>query len=374
MPAIALTDNGNMYATIEFYKACQKKEVKPILGVDMYVAARTRQDKQGGIDNRRTRLVLLAKNNTGYRNLVELVTKAALEGFYYKPRIDKELIEKYHEGLVAIIPSFSSEVTNALKVNDLEKAKAILDWYKKVYGADDTYLEITHHPEIENHEQTTDKIIKLARETNTQLVAAHDVYYMNPEDSYAREILMKVMSSGEVGASAESDESDFSFISPERANELFANEPDALDNTQKIADKCNVTLDLGKWTFPKFEIASGRTADEELRVIAYEGIEKRGMERSEVLLTRLEYELKVIKDKGYSPYFLVVGDLLKFAHENGILTNIRGSVGGSLVTYLIEITNVDPLSLKLPFERFLNPERPSAPDIDMDYADNAVTM
>ena len=370
MPAIALTDNGNMYATIEFYKACQKKEVKPILGVDMYVAARTRQDKQGGIDNRRTRLVLLAKNNTGYRNLVELVTKAALEGFYYKPRIDKELIEKYHEGLVAIIPSFSSEVTNALKVNDLEKAKAILDWYKKVYGADDTYLEITHHPEIENHEQTTDKIIKLARETNTQLVAAHDVYYMNPEDSYAREILMKVMSSGEVGASAESDESDFSFISPERANELFANEPDALDNTQKIADKCNVTLDLGKWTFPKFEIASGRTADEELRVIAYEGIEKRGMERSEVLLTRLEYELKVIKDKGYSPYFLVVGDLLKFAHENGILTNIRGSVGGSLVTYLIEITNVDPLSLKLPFERFLNPERPSAPDIDMDYADN----
>ncbi|MEI8339850.1 MAG: DNA polymerase III subunit alpha, partial [bacterium] len=370
MPALALTDNGNMYGTIEFYKDCKKKELKPIIGMDMYVAARSRNDKQSGIDNRRTRWVLLAKDNTGYHNLVILTTLAHTEGFYYKPRIDKELIEKYHEGLIAIAPSFSSDITWALKVGDLPKAKELIAWYKGVYGADNFYLEVTHHPEIENHEDMTEKIIKLARDTDTQIVAAHDVYYMNPEDRTARDTLMLVNTNGDLSDKHDDDESDFSFISPEKANELFADTPDALDNTQKIADACNVTLDLGKWTFPNFTIASGRNADDELRHISYEGIEKRGLERTEELLTRLEYELKVIKDKGYSPYFLVVGDLLNFAHDNGILTNIRGSVGGSLVTYLIEITNVNPLEYKLPFERFLNPERPSAPDIDMDYADN----
>jgi DNA polymerase-3 subunit alpha len=370
MPALALTDNGNMYGTIEFYKDCKKKELKPIIGIDMYVAVRSRNDKQGGIDNRRTRLVLLAKDNTGYHNLIVLTTLAHTEGFYYKPRIDKELIEKYHDGLIAIAPSFSSDITGALKVNDFAKAKDLITWYKGIYGADNFYLEVTHHPEIENHEGLTEKIIKIARETDTQIVAAHDVYYMNPEDRTARDTLMLVNTNGDLSDRHDDDESDFSFISPERANELFADTPDALDNTQKIADACNVTLDLGKWTFPNFIIESGRNADDELRVISYEGIEKRGLERTEELLTRLEYELKVIKDKGYSPYFLVVGDLLKFAHENGILTNIRGSVGGSLVTFLVEITNVNPLEYKLPFERFLNPERPSAPDIDMDYADN----
>jgi DNA polymerase-3 subunit alpha len=370
MTAVALTDNSNMYGTIEFYKGCQKKEIKPIIGADMYVSGRTRHDKQGGVDNRRTRLILLAENNEGYHNLVVLVSLAHLEGFYYKPRIDKELIEKYHAGLIAISPSFSGEITNALKINDWDKAKSLVDWYKKIYGENNFFLEITHHPEIDNHESNTEKIIKLGRETNTQLVAAHDVYYLKPEDRTAREILTKINTNAEYGDRSEDDESDFSFISTERANELFKNEPDALENTTKIADRCNVTLTLGTWTFPDFKIDSGRTADEELRVLAYEGIAKRGMKETPELLARLEYELKVIKDKGYSPYFLVVGDLLRFAHENSILTNIRGSVGGSLVTYLIEITNVDPLELKLPFERFLNPERPSAPDIDMDYADN----
>ncbi|MFZ2039033.1 MAG: DNA polymerase III subunit alpha [Minisyncoccia bacterium] len=370
MPALALTDNANLYGAIEFYKDCKKKELKPILGADLYMAARTRNDKQGGIDNRRTRLIVLAKDLTGYHNLVKLVTLANLEGFYYKPRVDKELLEKYHEGLICICPSFSGDVANSLKLNDFEKAQAQIDYYKKVFGAENFYLEITHHPEIDNHEENINKIIRLAHDTKTQLVAAHDVYYINPDDREARNTLMRVNTNSDFGDRANDDDSDFSFISQEQANELFKDTPEALDNTLKIADQCNVELNLGSWVFPKFEIASGLPADDELKKIAYAGIKKRGLTETKEVIDRLEYELKVIRDKGYAPYFLVVADLLRFAHENHILTNIRGSVAGSLTTYLSEITNVNPLEFKLPFERFLNPERPSAPDIDMDYADN----
>ncbi len=371
MTALALTDNANLYGAIEFYKACKKAEIKPIIGADMYVAARTRNDKQGGVDNRRSRLVLLVKDLAGYHNLIKLVTLANLEGFYYKPRIDKELIEKYHEGLICISPSFSGATTQALKNGNIEEAKNLVTWYKQIYGADNFYLELTHHPEIEGHEETMKKIVALAKETNTPLVAAHDTYYINQEDKKARDTLLLVNTSGDFSdRNSDSSEENFSFISPERAEELFADTPEALSNTLKIADACNLELKLGTWVFPDFKVESGLTPDEELKRLAYEGFKVRDLEQTKEYLDRLEYELKVIKDKGYAPYFLVVADLLRFAHANKILTNIRGSVAGSLTTYLTKITNVNPIEYKLPFERFLNPERPSAPDIDMDYADN----
>ncbi len=373
MTSVALTDAGNMYGAIEFYQVCKKNEIKPILGVDFYVAARTRNDKQGGIDNRRTRLVLLAKNEIGYKNLVKIVTASYFEGFYYKPRIDRELIEKYSEGLICIMPHFSGETSNALKNEDYEKAKNIIDWYKKVYGEDNFFLEITHHPEIEGQIELKEKIIKIARETNTQLVAAHDVYYLKPEDKAARDTLVMVNSHSDFSDREQKETSDdFSLISEEKALEYFKDTPDAIENTVKIADACNVEIVLGQaaWKFPNYIVESGLSNDEELKRIAYLGIDKRGLPHSEEVIKRLDYELEVIKNKGYSKYFLVVADLLRFSKENGIYTNIRGSVAGSLVTYLTGITKVDPLAYKLPFERFLNPERPSAPDIDMDYADN----
>ncbi len=369
MPALALTDNANLYGAIEFIKACKKNEIKAILGTDAYVAVRTRNDKQGGIDNRRSRLVLLAKDYVGYQSLIELVTKANMEGFYYKPRIDKELIEKYNEGLVCISPSFSGAISLALKNRDEAKAKELVAWYKEVYGFENFFLEITHHPEIDGHMNLMADIKKLAKETNTPLVAAHDVYYLAPEDKVARDTLMMVQSSGDLSDRSD-DGGDFSFISPTQAEEYFKDTPEAVENTIKIADMCNLTIELGKWVFPNYIVESGLSYDEELRKIAYEGIEKRGMQPTEEVTKRLDYELQVIKDKGYAQYFLVVSDLLRYAHENGILTNIRGSVAGSLTTYVTRITNVDPLEYKLPFERFLNPQRPSAPDIDMDYADN----
>lgn len=368
MPAIALTDNGNMYGAIEFYKECKKRDIKPIIGVDFYVAVRTRHDKEHGVDNRRHRLVLLAKNNAGYQNLIKLVTDSNLEGFYYKPRIDDELMKKYADGLFAIIPSFSGETTQALRSFDGEKAESILSKYTSIYGKENVFLEITHHSDIENHEALMESIVALSKKTGVALVAAHDVYYLSPEDKRAREVIQSIQNSGDI--SREEDVGDFSFIDQATAEDFFKDTPEAIENCAKIADQCNVELQLGTWTFPNLILESGKSYEEELREITYKGIEKHGLTRTDEIVSRIEYELEIIKIKGFAPYFLVVADLLRHAHENGILTTIRGSVAGSLVTYLAGITNINPLEYKLPFERFLNPERPGAPDIDMDYADN----
>jgi DNA polymerase-3 subunit alpha len=373
MPSLALTDAGSMYGAIEFYKTCVKEEIKPIIGVDFYVSARTRLDKQGGIDNRRSRLVLLAKNDVGYKNIIKLVTDSYIEGFYYKPRLDHELMEKYSDGLVCIIPHFSGETSFALKNADTEKAENLLSWYKKTYGNENVFLEITHHPEIDGQIELKEKIIKLGKDTETQLVAAHDVYYLSPEDKKARDTLVQVNSHSDFSDREQREGSDdFSFISSEKAEDYFKDTPEALENTLKIAEMCNLEITLGKdaWKFPNFIVESGLSHDEELKRITYLGIEKRNIEKTDDAVVRIEYELEIIKNKGYAQYFLVVADLLKFASENNIYTNIRGSVAGSIVTYLTGITKVNPLEYKLPFERFLNPERPSAPDIDMDFADN----
>ncbi|PIT91382.1 DNA polymerase III subunit alpha [Candidatus Kaiserbacteria bacterium CG10_big_fil_rev_8_21_14_0_10_49_17] len=367
MPALALTDNGNLYGAIEFYQKCQKAGIKPIIGIDAYVAPRTRFDKENRIDNRWSRLVLLAENGAGYKNLIKLVTDSHLEGFYYKPRVDRELLEKYKDGLIAILPSFASEISRALKDSEQERAQEALAWYQKNYGKENLFAEITHHPEVDGHEELMQKIRALYEENGIPLVAAHDTYYLKPEDRLARETMVRIQSNA--GTPTDRNE-DFSFITQKEACKRFKGDEKLLARTLEIAERCNVEIEM-KWQFPNYIIESRRTPDEELRHHACEGVTRRSLSLADpVIKERLEYELEVIKQKGYATYFLVVGDLLREAHERGILTTIRGSVAGSLTTYVLGITNVNPIEYKLPFERFLNPERPSAPDIDMDFADN----
>ncbi|MEO8637990.1 MAG: DNA polymerase III subunit alpha [Candidatus Taylorbacteria bacterium] len=370
--ALALTDNGNLHGAIEFYKECKKAGIKPILGIDAYKALRSRGDKQAGIDNARSRLILLAKGTEGYMNLIKLVTASYLEGFYYKPRIDNELLEKWGSDLVCISPAWSGEISGLLKNKNYEGAEEKISFYKKLFGKENFFLEITHHPEIAGHMELMKEIGVLARKTDTPLVASQDVFYLHPEDKKAWRTLMSVQNGGDMGEKREFGGSDenFSFISGKEMEKNFKDSPDALLNIEKVSALCNLKLPLGKWLFPSYIPKSGLSTDEELRRIVYLGIKNRGLPESKEVLDRIEYELGIILQKGYAPYFLVVGDLLRFAHEQKILTTIRGSVAGSIVTYLAYITNVNPLEYKLPFERFLNPERPSAPDIDMDFADN----
>jgi DNA polymerase-3 subunit alpha len=371
--ALAITDAGALYGAIDFYKACTNEGIKPIIGLDAFLAPRTRFDKEVNIDKPRSRLVLLAKTFHGYQNLIKLVTDSNVEGFYYRPRIDEELLTKYKNDLICIIPSFAGEVAQAFKDHNPDKAAERLDWYKRQFG-DDCYLEISHHPEIFGHEENQIRIKKLAKDTNTQLVAAHDVYYLKPEDRLARETMIKIQNGGVVDTTADHDTAEnFSFVTQTQMKEWFADIPEAISNTVKIANECNVTIVLGQeaWRFPNYIIESGRTSDDELNHRAWEGVTWRGLDpEDEEVKNRLTFELDVIKMKGYATYFLAVGDLLREARERNIYTTIRGSVAGSLTTYVLGITNVNPLEYKLPFERFLNPERPSAPDIDMDYADN----
>ena len=363
MDALALTDSGNLYGAIEFYKKCKDNDIKPIIGVDFYVALRSRHDKEARVDNERSRLILLAENETGYKNLLKLVTDAYLEGFYYKPRIDKELIEKYKDGLIAILPM-------SAKINIEEQS----NYYKKIFGQDRFYLEITHHPEIRGHVDEEKRRIDFARKENFSIIAAHDVYYLEPDDKPALDTVLSIQGhltgQKENNVFGEEDNENLSFISPEEMQKNFKDTPDALKNVRKVVDMCNLNLELGHWVFPEIKIDSQSNPDEVLKEIVYKGLEKRELKKTPEEIGRIEYELKIIKDKKYAKYFLVVSDLLKYAHENGILTNVRGSVAGSMVTYLAGITNINPLEYNLPFERFLNPDRPSPPDIDMDFADN----
>ncbi len=371
--ALALTDNGNLYGAIEFYKECKEQGLKPIIGVDFYVAPRTRHDKEHRVDDRHSRLVLLAATTAGYKNLLQLVSKSYLEGFYYRPRIDHELIEQYRDGLIAILPSFSGEHARALNDGNEERAKETLAWYKKTFSdppAGGCYVEITHHPEVDGHEAKQKKILELARGEHIEPVAAHDIYYMDAKDAAARELVQKIRTGGTLDRETAESGPDFSFISAARAVELFEGTPEALTNTERIAAQCDLKLPLGKAIFPQFPIPAGSSDNAELRALVEAGIEERGRTPTSDMRTRIDYELGIIEQKGYASYFLIVADLLRYARSRGIFTNTRGSAAGSLVSYLCGITAVDPIEFNMPFERFLNPERPSAPDIDMDIADN----
>ncbi len=296
MSSLALTDNANLYGAIEFYQAAKKAGVKPIIGIDAYVAYRSRLDKVSGVDKERYRLVLLAKNDVGYKNLIKLVTYAHVEGFYYKPRIDKELLEKYHEGLIAIAPSFSSDISQSLKMDRMDQAKERLEWYKNVFNAEKSntqnntedsrqeetnfYLELTHHLEIVGHEEKMQKLLAFARETDTPIVAAHDVYYISPEDRPARETLMAVQSSTDISDKLDATTDDFSFISGKIAEKLFKDTLDALENCEKIAERCNLEISIGKWFLPNYIVESGLSYDDELRRMTEAGFEKRKLDRN----------------------------------------------------------------------------------------------
>lgn len=367
MDALGLTDTGNMHGAIEFYKAATAAGIKPILGVDAYLAPRSRHERDRDLDAKRSRIVLLAENNVGYQNLLALVTKSWTEGFFERPRIDKELLRAHNRGAIAILPSFAGDVSQHLRAGDKDGAAAALAEFKEIFGVDNVFLELTHHPRVEGHERLMKEVVALARTSDTPLVAQHDVYYLEPSDREATEIMRRI---GQGGRGRNEDE-DFSFISDAMARKLFKDTPDAVENSGKIADRCAVSFELGKWTFPVVPVSAGFTDhNEELRAKAYAGIKERGMEAVKAVTDRIDYELQIIIGKGFAVYYLIVADLLAFARRSGILTTTRGSAAGSLVAYLTGITNVNPLFYKLPFERFLNPERPKAPDIDMDLADN----
>lgn len=371
MPALGLTDHGTMYGAIDFYKACVKAGIKPIIGVEAYIATRSRFDKEPGLDSKRYHLTLLAKDLTGYRNLLKLVTAAHLDGYYYKPRMDKELLRAHSEGLICLSGCMGGELSKALWARNFEQAKLIIREHQEIFGVDNYYLEIMHHPKLERQLELKAETIKLARELNIPLVATYDSHYLNSDDAEAHDTLVAIQTqSFDETKRFSNKEEDFSFISPEQAKKYFADTPDAIENTLKIAERCNLELTIGKFVFPNFPLPPGETADSLLSKLAHEGLIKRGLNESEEARKRLAYELDIIKMKGYATYFLAVEDLIRRARELDIYYAIRGSVAGSLTTYALDITKIDPLVYKIPFERFLNPERPSAPDIDMDFADN----
>ena len=371
MTAIALTDHGVMYGAIDFYTTCVKNGIKPIIGCEVYVANRTRFQKEPNIDNKRYHLTLLAKNNTGYQNLIKLTTAAHLEGYYYKPRVDKDLLREHAEGLICLSGCPGSELGRAIQSGNKEKAEKIILEYQAIFGPENYYLEIMHHPDVEFFQEWKNTILEFSRKLNIPLVATQDSHYLRPEDAFAHKTLVAISTQTDVTDTAIfSGNGEYHFISTEEAVEKFRDIPEAVANTEKIAEQCNVELTLGKFIFPDFPLEPGKTADDMLRELAYQGIKTRGLVGRQDVIDRLEYELGIIKFKDYAPYFLVVEDLIRFATENNIYTNIRGSVAGSMATYLLGITKLNPLDYNIPFERFLNPDRPSAPDIDMDFADN----
>jgi len=300
------------------------------------------------------------------------VTISNLEGYYYKPRIDKEILRLYSEGIIALSGCLGGELAQSLMNKDEEKAEKIIKEHQEIFGKENYFLEIQRHPKSPNDEEVHGKIIALGKKFNIPLVGTIDSHYPCYDDRKAHETLLAIQTNSDIKDENKFSfgEDDYFFVNTEQAKELFKETPEAVTNTMKIAEMCNVELDLGRWVFPDFKIPDGKTADEKLRELAYAGFERLNLKETPEIKERVEYELKVIRDKGYSPYFLVVGDLLSYAKENGILSAIRGSVAGSMVTYLLGITNINPIEYKLPFERFLNPFRPSPPDIDMDYADN----
>lgn len=366
MTALSLTDHGSMYGAIEFYKACKAADIKPIIGVEAYVAERSRFDKEPGIDDKRYHLTLLSRNNSGYKNLLKLVSKAALEGFYYKPRIDDELLREHADGLICLTGCPSGKFTQLLRQGSKEGARKLLQFYIEVFGKEYVFVEVMKHDEVEWYGALLPDIVSLAKEFELPLVATWDSHYISKDDKEAHNTLLHINTNNKNFTL----DGDYSFISPEIAKEIYKDIPEAVSNTQKVADLVDIELELGTWTFPRFELPDNKPADTVLRELAYAGFEARNIPKTDEYVSRLEYELEIIKNKGFSIYLLIVADLLRFARENDIFSTIRGSVAGSLTTYLTGITRVNPIEYKLPFERFLNPERPSAPDIDMDYADN----
>ncbi len=373
MDAIALTDHGNMYGAIEFYQAAQKEGIKPILGMEAYIAPGSMKERKAINESVYHHLVLLAKSHEGYKNLMKLSSLGFLEGYYYKPRIDKEALREYGKDIIATSGCLGGEIQRALaKSNDLEEAKKIAYEYLSIFGEGNFFLELQDHLEHKEIAAVNEKLLALSKETSIPLVVTRDSHYIDHSDQEAHEVLLCVAT----GKTMEDEnrfsmaEVDASLNGPQDIAQRFSHVPEALENTVKIAQQCNVEIDLDTWYFPPVEKAQGKEHIDMLRDNAYQGCEELLGEVSDEYRKRIEYELGIIEQKGYAEYFLAVADYAAWSHEQGIVVTTRGSAAGSFVSYCTGIVSVNPLTYQLPFERFLNPFRPSAPDIDFDVQDD----
>lgn len=368
--AVAITDHGAMYGVIDFYDAAKKYGVKPIIGCEVYVAARTRFDREAKVDSEHNHLVLLCENNKGYKNLMQLVSRSFTEGFYGRPRVDKELLKKYSGGLIALSACLAGEVPRALTSGDYERAKNTAVEFSEIFGKDNYFLELQNHG-IKEQQTVNDGLRRISRETGIKLVATNDVHYINADDSRVQKILICIQTNKTINEAGGLEfASDEFYLKSE--NEMLAALPqdaEAIENTAKIADRCNVTIEFGDIKLPSFTIDGESDNFEYLRRMAYDGLyEKYGKTPDDILKERLDYELGVVNSMGYTNYYLIVWDFVHYAKRNGISVGPgRGSGAGSLIAYCIGITGIDPIKYGLLFERFLNPERVSMPDFDIDF-------
>ncbi len=383
--AVALSDKGYTYGLIQFYKACKSHKIKPILGLETYIAARTRHDKDSSSDTRRYPLVLLAETDEGYENLLKLATKAALEGMYYKPRVDKELLQMHGKGLIALSGPISGAIPQAALAEDRERVKALVDEYRSYFGHDNLYFELMDFPNVPGQAEVNQQLIALGKEFGVPLVATNNSHYCRLEDAEAHDVLLCIQKNANVNDASRFSmrDSDFSMPTSEEMMAKFAHVPEAIANTRVIADRCTINIKFGSYKIPKFPITTGETEEELLRTKCEEGLRVRyphaqsrtaphnGEQFSpKQIWDRLDYELETINTMGFSGYFLIVADFIGEAKRRGITVGPgRGSAAGSIVSYVLDITTLDPLEHGLLFERFLNPERISMPDIDVDFAD-----
>lgn len=392
MESLAITDHGSMYGAIEFYKACQDAGIKPIIGCEMYVAPRSHLSKEGKVDTEPYHLTVLAKNYQGYLNLMKLVSISYLEGFYYKPRVDKELLKQYHEGLIALSACPAGEFIRALKTNDYSGGERVALEYLDIFGEGNYYIELQNHyykqlvakgglepsvrADLENmaniQEMTWSAAKEVSQKTGIPLVATNDLHYVKKDDADAQDCLICLQTGKnltDLNRLRMVDTPDLYLKSADEMYDAFKEIPEAVENSVRIADKVDLEIPLNNARFPIFEVPSGKDPMEYLKELTYERAAAK-MEMTEEYKERLDYELSVIEKKKYGTYFLVVQDFMNWAHTEGIITNTRGSAAGSLVLFALGVTSIDPISYGLPFERFLNPFRPSLPDIDADMADD----
>jgi DNA polymerase-3 subunit alpha len=373
MPAMAITDHGALYGVIDFFNEAKKQGIKPLIGMEGYLAKRGMQQRHPEEDKRSSHLLLLAENQTGYQNLLKIASAAQLEGFYYKPRIDHEFLAAHAEGLIATSGCLSAEIPRALMRGNEEEAVKKLDWYYEVFGRDNFFLELQHH-EIDELHEVNKSLKNLGKRYNSRFVATNDVHYVNQSDARLQDIMLCVQTGSLFNDPKRMRMTGDSFYlrSPQEMEQLFGEVPEALSNTVHIAERCQVDLSPDGYRLPEFEVPDGYTPKSYLRELCLAGMEQRygPSANDEEMITRLEYELGIIDEMGFNAYFLIVWDLCRYAREQNIWYNARGSAAGSIVAYALKITLVDPIAHELIFERFLNPARVNMPDIDLDFQDD----